>query len=452
MLGANGKVRVEAVAPEGERYAVQQSSDLARWQRVAALPCEGAAALIECEQDTAANAGFYRLRRESTLFRFNLRHDGNTGSYGIPSTNVTVKWKFKTGDHVVASPAVVAGVVYIGSVDTNFYAIDAESGVEKWRFTTGGPIRSSAAVLDGVVYFSSRDGLLRALKAEDGSELWNFRIANTNQTESFDNWDYFDSSPAVVDGVLYVGSGDTNIYAVDARTGQQIWKFPTKRRVASSPAVVDGVVFCGSLDGYMYAISAETGTNLWKLKTQGNGGFPVGEIFHAPAVVDGLVYFGSRDSGVYAVDAVTGKRVWRRDVAGGGSWAFNSPAVYNGLVLAGTSIPGYLCALDTKTGIQKWQISMPNSLQEYSSPAVAEGIAYFGVGDALSTCTSRAHPRAAPAYFLAVDIAAKKIKWRFRTDGHVWSSPSVVEGTVFFGCLDGYVYALNEAQPTPPPQ
>jgi outer membrane protein assembly factor BamB len=197
------------------------------------------------------------------------------------------------------------------------------------------------------------------------------------------------------------------------------------------------------LDQYFYAIDAATGTNVWKYKVQGNSNFPKGEIYHAPAVVDGAVYFGSRDSALYALDAVTGAKKWRTSVLGGSSWVFNSPSVCNGIVLAGSSIPGYLMAFDAATGRQKWQLGTPSSLQEYSSCAIADGIAYYGVGDALSTCTSPAHPRPSPAYFLATNIATGKEKWRFRTGGHVYSSPAVVEGSVYFGCLDGYVYALK---------
>lgn len=106
-------------------------------------------------------------------------------------------------------------------------------------------------------------------------------------------------------------------------------------------------------------------------------------------------------------------------------------------------IPGYLFAFEAATGKQKWQWPTPSSLQVYSSCAIAEGIAYFGTGDALSVCTTPAHPKPKPAHFLAVNIATGKEKWRFRTDGHVYSSPAVVDGTIYFGCLDGYVYAVK---------
>ena len=57
-----------------------------------------------------------------------------------------------------------------------------------------------------------------------------------------------DSSPAVANGVVYVGSNDGNLYALNASTGAKLWSYPTGAAVASSPAVANGVVYVGSDD------------------------------------------------------------------------------------------------------------------------------------------------------------------------------------------------------------
>ena len=62
-----------------------------------------------------------------------------------------------------------------------------------------------------------------------------------------------DSSPAVADGVVYVGSYDGHLYAIDLLTGQGKWEFEAEDRV-SSPTLADGVVYVGSYDGYLYAL------------------------------------------------------------------------------------------------------------------------------------------------------------------------------------------------------
>jgi hypothetical protein len=99
-------------------------------------------------------------------------------------------WRFKTGAEVSSSPAVIDGVVYIGSNDGNVYALDAATGKERWRFQTGGWVLSSPAVVGGVVYIGSYDSYVYALDAATGKERWRFRTGNS-----------IVSSPAVVSGL-----------------------------------------------------------------------------------------------------------------------------------------------------------------------------------------------------------------------------------------------------------
>ncbi|MFC7072817.1 halocyanin domain-containing protein [Halovenus rubra] len=115
---------------------------------------------------------------------------------------------------------------------------------KQWAFETGNFGWSSPAVVDGTVYVGSHDNNVYALDAEDGSEQW-----------TFETGDGVSSSPAVVDGTVYVGSGDHNVYALDAEDGSEQWAFETGDYVTrSSPAVVNGTVYVGSNDNNVYAI------------------------------------------------------------------------------------------------------------------------------------------------------------------------------------------------------
>src|ERR1041384_254439 len=102
------------------------------------------------------------------------------------------------------------------------------------------------------------------------------------------------SSPTVSNGVLYVGSDDSYLYALNAQTGELKWKFKTGDVVYSSPAVVAGVIYFGSHDGYLYAVNAEAGSERWRFKT----GY---RVYSSPAISDGVIYFGSDDGNLYAV-------------------------------------------------------------------------------------------------------------------------------------------------------
>ncbi|MGD0329665.1 MAG: PQQ-binding-like beta-propeller repeat protein [Nitrososphaeria archaeon] len=114
---------------------------------------------------------------------------------------------------------------------------------------------------------------------------------------SFPTGDQVESSPAVAGGVVYVGSYDHNVYALNASTGAKIWSYTTGDWVTSSPAVVGGVVYVGSYDNNTYALNASSGVKLWSFTT---GGW----VFSSPAVVGGVVYVGSEDGNVYALNAL----------------------------------------------------------------------------------------------------------------------------------------------------
>jgi outer membrane protein assembly factor BamB len=121
---------------------------------------------------------------------------------------------------------------------------------------------------------------------------------------------YVLSTPAVFTGVLYVGSTDGNLYAVEIKPGTQKWKFPAGVRITSSPAVAGGLVYFESYSGTFIALDITNGQVKWKFQTDGerrftakniHGGMPIAEAdpdpfdvyLSSPTLADGTVYFGS---------------------------------------------------------------------------------------------------------------------------------------------------------------
>ena len=197
----------------------------------------------------------------------------------------------------------------------------AEHPVEAWRKATGSDgsfslvPESSPTVVGGAVYVGSADGHVYALDANTSAERWRFATG-----------DAVGSSPAVFGGVVYVGGWDGHVYALDAATGRERWRFATGEALESSPAAVDGVVYVGSGDGNVYSLDAATGRERWRFAA-GDG------VGSSPAVVGGVVYVGSYDHNVYALDAATGAERWRFAT---GDRVFSSPAVVGGLVYVGS--------------------------------------------------------------------------------------------------------------------
>src|ERR1035437_3518412 len=97
------------------------------------------------------------------------------------------------------------------------------------------------------------------------------------------------------------------------------WKFKTGGRIFSSPSIVNGVVYFGSNDSCLYAVNASSGALKWKFKT-------AGVVSSSPAVYDGKVYFVSFDGNLYALNAKTGSKIWNFN--GGTEKLFTAPGIH----------------------------------------------------------------------------------------------------------------------------
>ncbi|ABF43167.1 Pyrrolo-quinoline quinone [Candidatus Koribacter versatilis Ellin345] len=351
------------------------------------------------------------VAQDAAMFRGNPEHTGVYNAAGAPQFH-SLKWKFETKAQLHSSPAVANGVVYVGSTSRNLLAVDLETGKLKWKFETGARIVSSPAVVDGVVYVASYDGNFYAVDAVTGKEKWKFKTGgekrfaaphlhgSTPVTETMpDPFDSYLSSPVVVAGVVYFGSGDTNVYALNAADGSLKWKFKTGDVVHASPALADGTLYVGSWDSYFYAIDAATGKEKWKLKTgEDHDIYNQVGIQSSAAVADGVVYFGCRDSNFYAVDAKTGEKKWAFNNKG--SWVISSPAVKDGRVYFATSDTGLVYALDLN-GKEVWHFDGKHWVV-FSSPAIAGNTLYLG-----------SHA----GKLRAIDLTSGKLAWEFETDG-----------------------------------
>ncbi len=316
---------------------------------------------------------------DPSMFRGDPAHSGVYRS-SAPHLAET-KWKFATSGKVFSTPALANGIVYVGSNDGILYAIKAADGTLAWKFKANLGISSSPAVDNGVVYFNSVDGYIYAVTADTGQLKWKFRTEGERRFAAPgihgippshemmpDPFDVFLSSPVVVNGRVYIGSGDHNVYAIDAATGTLAWKFTTGDVVHASPAVVDGVVYIGSWDRYFYALDAAAGTMKWKFETGDDQKIhnQIG-IASSATVVDGVVLFGCRDGHFYAVDAKTGEKKWAEDNKGG--WVIASPAVKDGVVYFPTADGRQVKAITIATGALVWR-TIAKALS-FSSPAIA---------------------------------------------------------------------------------
>jgi outer membrane protein assembly factor BamB len=347
-------------------------------------------------------------------------------------------WTFKTDGAIWSSPVADEGSVYFGSNDGNIYALKADNGKRLWEAKTGGWVMGRPTIAGEYLYVLSDDGFLYKLEKKTGKTVWKFDThgggVKRDMPPNASALDCLGAAATVVGDTIYIGSADKNFYAVDAKTGREMWHFETKDIIRSTPAVVNGAVFFGSNDHNVYALDAKTGTLKWKVDT-------IREVVSSPLVVDGTVYIGSRSSNLYALDAATGQVKWKFFYWT--SFVDSSTVIRDGILYVGSSDYQKVFSINAADGKKVWDFDTDGS--SWSTPAVTDKLVYVGaVGSKPDYMT---HYGA----FFAVDRSTGKLVWRYPmselpnypTYG-VASSPAIDRGFVFFGGLDGTFYAFRQ--------
>lgn len=261
------------------------------------------------------------------------------------------------------------------------------------------------------------------------------------------------SSPAISNGVAYIGSGDNNLYAVSITTGKLLWQFGTGGAVHSSPSVNNGRVCFGSFDGYYYSLDARTGKLLWKFKTGGEkkvGAKGLWTMQPADEYMDDLydfflsspifsangstLYFGSSDGELYAVNAANGKLKWHFKTGG---LIHTTPALYNGKLYFG-SWDTYFYAIDAATGKLDWKFKTG----EHPQIHVLEGI------QASATCSNgRVYFGSRDGFFYALNAVTGKLSWKYAADNSwVLTTAAIQNGVVYIGTSDTYLLLAFDAK------
>jgi outer membrane protein assembly factor BamB/tRNA A-37 threonylcarbamoyl transferase component Bud32 len=272
-----------------------------------------------------------------------------------------------------------------------------------WTFESADDIRGTALYNRGIVYFGSYDHYLYAVNAETGGLIWKY------QTDGG-----IVSRPAIAEDSVFIGSEDNRLHVLSTRSGSLLWTYYTKGPIRSSPYVAHGHVFIGSDDMSLHAININSGRGIWQIDT-------IGEIRSTPFVTQEEIYAGNESGEFYCMD-----------FRGGIKWRYrakraitSSATVANGMVFF-CSLDSYIYSLDAKSGYFIWRFKMDKG--SISSPCVAESLLYTGAIDGNIYC---------------VNIDNAKEVWRFETENQVTGSPIIQDDKLFCGSVDGYLYCLD---------
>ncbi len=311
-----------------------------------------------------------------------------------------------------------------------------------WIFRCEDEIRGSASYDNGVIYVGSYDHNLYALDAASGEFKWKFPTNGGIVTR-----------PAITNDLILVGSEDGNLYAILPKTGKMAWTLPLESPIRSSPKIVEGHVFFGCDDGFLYGVNILSMRRVMKV----DAGMAIRS---SPAVTNDLIYFGNEGGDFLCVD-FRGQPKWRfrakRAIT-------SSPLVSQGIVYF-TSLDGSVYALDAKSGWVIWRYRMMKG--SVSSPYRADHYLLLGSADGNIYCIDANNSReiwkyqtnhqvsgspvvhkdmvfcgSADGNLYCLELKTGRLRWKFATEGPITSTPLVFNDTVYFGSADHIFYAI----------
>jgi outer membrane protein assembly factor BamB len=260
----------------------------------------------------------------------------------------------------------------------------------KWQTKMGSTLLISPLVVEDILYTGSANGDLYALNVETGEEIW-----------SVSGFGHLENSGAVSGDVILAGGYSRSVKAMDRHTGNEIWSFETENTIQAAPLIVGKRVYIATYQA-VYALDLDFGTLLWGVLTGNEDAF-----MGAPAYDDGVIYTTGGKL-LLALEADTGKEIWRVEK----DEMFLGLAVANGFVYVGNWNKD-IYAFDQATGEERWKFQANDEL--WLPPAVNEDTVYIGNVDT----------------FYALNAQTGELRWSFKTSGNLVSEPVIAEDIIY---------------------
>ncbi len=301
---------------------------------------------------------------QGILFALDTTRTVSAGEAPNTTITVDVRWSYPDSEDAPRLGSIFGGVayqgntVYAGTSDGRVISLRARLelplGELNWTFpaTTAAPIGriwSSPVVSGGIVYAASQDHYLYALDAATGEQKWKFQAGAV-----------LAGAPTVYRDTVYVGSFDQKLYAVNAATGARKWEFAAQGWLWDGPTVFDDVLYLGDLSGNLYAVGLD-GREIWRLAsgTELKAANKLeGTIRAQPLVTEDRIYVATGAGRLYALDRATQREVWTFKGQDGEQFLTTPALVGDSLLVAPLPAGGAsarLYAINTQSGNLEWR-------------------------------------------------------------------------------------------------
>ena len=291
--------------------------------------------------------------------------DASGTVYAFALADGAVQWKFTTKGPVYSTPDVSGDRVVFAGTDGTIYCLNAAKGQELWRFTTDRALVACPLIVGQTVFVGSSEGVFRALNLKDGKKLWSFEGVSG----------FVETRPLCYDNKIIFGAWDQYLYALNTNTGTLTWKWKGDRPgtlfspAACWPVAANGKVFLAAPDRKVTALDAKTGNQIWR-----SGTYEGRESISLSA--DGSrFYVRSMNNLIYALSTLTNgpEKVW--ELNAGFGYDINSAmlAEKDGVLFYGTK-NDLLLAIDAASGKLKWQHKLGTGVMNTVVPLSAKEV------------------------------------------------------------------------------
>lgn len=247
---------------EGNLYGIDAAKGVELWKQTTEGEINGAAAFYKSNVLVTSQDG--------KLYCFDAK-DG------------TPVWTYQTNDQIRCNPTLAGDRTFLGGCDGQLHVVNLETGqADGEPLPLGGPTGSTPAVLGDRAYLPIMDGVILAFDWQNRKQLWEHEDAERAQE--------YRGSAAVSDQTVVVSSQFRQVDGLDAKTGEQKWRYTLKRRADASPVIAGDDVWIASTDGRLIRLSLAEGEERWVYEVRG-------AFYGSPAIASGRLYIAD-DEGV----------------------------------------------------------------------------------------------------------------------------------------------------------